>query len=175
MEVLLLPVLIIAFICAGLSSHVADAKGCDSVSWGLVGLLCGPLALLALAAMPDRRLRRYIRALAEKSDVELDSLGSEQPSDNPKNNTKTSKDDFQTWPNDSPKSVWRLFIKAVASNSIIDSERISLEHSDLEALNIVARDKNGNTVVEAIGNKGSEFGSTYGSTYWKLQYPTEQS
>jgi hypothetical protein len=171
MGALLFPVLIIAFICAGLSSHVADAKGCDSGSWGLAGLLLGPLALLALAAMPDRRLRRYIRALAEKSDVEFDSLGPEQTADNPKSIAKASKDDFQTWPSDSPKSVWRFFIKAVASNSIIDSKKISLEHSDLEALKIVARDKSGNIVVEAIGNKRSEFGSTY----WKLQYPTEQS
>jgi len=171
MGALLLPVLIIAFICAGLSSHVADAKGCDSGSWGLAGLLLGPLALLALAAMPDRRLRRYIRALAEKSDVEFDSLGHEQSADNPKSIANASKDDFQTWPSDSPKSVWRFFIKAVASNSIIDSKKISLEHSDLEVLKIVARDRNGNTVVEAIGNKRSEFGSTY----WKLRYPTEQS
>ena len=114
MGALLFPVLIIAFICAGLSSHVADAKGFDSGSWVLAGLLLGPLALLALAAMPDRRLRRYIRALAEKSDVEFDSLGPEQTADNPKSIAKASKDDFQTWPSDSPKSVWRFFIKAVA-------------------------------------------------------------
>ena len=108
MGALLFPVLIIAFICAGLSSHVADAKGCDSGSWGLAGLLLGPLALLALAAMPDRRLRRYIRALAEKSDVQYDSLGPEQFADSPKGIANVSKAEFQTWPSDSPKTIWKF-------------------------------------------------------------------
>lgn len=170
MEVLFVPILIIGIICGALSAHVADAKGCDSGGWGLVGFLCGPLALLALAAMPDRRLRRYIRALAEKSDVQFDSLGPEQLADNPKSIAKASKAELQTWPSDSPKTIWRFFIKAVASSSLIESNRISLEHSDIEPLKIIARDKNGNTVVEAIGEKPNEFGKTS----WKLQYPREQ-
>ena len=171
MEVLFVPILVIGIICAALSSHVADAKGCDSGGWGLVGFLCGPLALLALAAMPDRRLRRYIRALAEKSEVQFDSLGPEQFADNPKSIAKASMAQLQTWPSDSQKTIWRFFIKAVASRSLIESNRISLEHSDIEPLKIVARDNNGNTVVEAIGDKPNEFGKTN----WTLHYPNEQS
>lgn len=170
MEVLFVSILVIGIICGALSSHVADAKGCDSGGWGLVGFLCGPLALLALAAMPDRRLRRYIRALAEKSDVQFDSLGTEQPADRPKSIAKASKAEFETWPSDSPKTIWKFFIKAVASSSLIESNKISLEHSDIEPLKIVARDKNGNTVAEAIGEKSNEFGKTN----WKLDYPKEQ-
>jgi len=149
-----------------------------------VGFLCGPLALLALAAMPDRRLRRYIRALAEKSEVQFDSLGPEQFADSPKSNAlpmrplswpeliaKASKAEFQTWPSDSPKTIWKFFIKAVASNSLIESNRISWEHSDIEPLKIIAKDNNGNTVAEAIGEKPYEFGKTN----WKLHYPSEQS
>lgn len=171
MEVLFVPILIIGVICGALSAHVADAKGCDSGGWGLVGFLCGPLALLALAAMPDRRLRRYIRALAEKSDVQYDSLGPEQFADSPKGIANVSKAEFQTWPRDSPKTIWKFFIKAVASNSLIESNRISLEHSDIEPLKIIARDNNGNTVAEAIGEKPNEFGKTN----WNLHYPREQS
>jgi len=167
----LVPILVIGIICGALSAHVADAKGCDSGGWGLAGFLCGPLALLALAAMPDRRLRRYIRALAEKSDVQFESLGAEQPADNPKNIGAVFEDDFHTWPSDSPETIWRFFVKAVRSNSIIDSEIISRDHSDLEALSIIARDKYGKVVAKAIGNKNAEFGKTY----WKLQYPTEES
>jgi hypothetical protein len=170
MEVLFASILTIGIICGALSAHVADAKGCDSGSWGLVGFLCGPLALLALAAMPDRRLRRYLRALAEKSEVQFDSLGPEQFADNPKSIAKASKAEFQTWPSDSPKTIWRFFIKAVASNSSIESNRISIEHSDIEPLKIIARDKNGETIAEAIGEKPYEFGKTS----WKLHYPREQ-
>ena len=169
--VLFLPVLIIAAICAGLSAHVAEAKGCDSGNWGLAGFFFGPLALLALAAMPDRRLRRYIRALAEKSDVQSDALGPEQTEDSQKNMATASKADFQTWPTDSPKTIWRFFVKAVASNSLRISKRISIEHSDQEPLKIIARDVDRETIVEAIGDKPYEFGKTN----WKLNYPKKQS
>jgi hypothetical protein len=171
MEVIFVPILIIGIICGALSAHVADAKGCDSGGWGLVGFLCGPLALLALAAMPDRRLRRYIRALAEKNDVQFDSLGPEQFADSPKSISKNSKADFRTQQSDSSITIWKFFIKAVASNSLAESNRISLEHSDIEPLKIIARCNNGNTVVEAIGEKQYEFGETN----WKLNYPKEQS
>lgn len=39
-------------VCAGFSAFVAKQKNRDSVGWFFLGLLFGPIALLALAAIP---------------------------------------------------------------------------------------------------------------------------
>lgn len=44
---------------------LARAKGHEEVHWFLGGLLLGPLALLASIGLPDLKLRRYLRLLAE--------------------------------------------------------------------------------------------------------------
>lgn len=58
-------VLILGVICGLYSGVVAGAKGYDSAIWFIGGLLLGPLALLASVGLPDLKLRRYLRLLAE--------------------------------------------------------------------------------------------------------------
>lgn len=48
------------------ATNVAEAKGLDGFSWGLVGFFFGPIGLIAVAGMPDRRLRHYMRSIAIK-------------------------------------------------------------------------------------------------------------
>ncbi len=60
---LLLPLLWVA--CAAYSGQVASSKGHDPVPWALGGFLLGPLALLAAVGLPDLKLRKYLRLLAE--------------------------------------------------------------------------------------------------------------
>jgi hypothetical protein len=60
---LLLPLLWVA--CAAYSGQVASSKGHDAVPWALGGFLLGPLALLAAVGLPDLKLRKYLRLLAE--------------------------------------------------------------------------------------------------------------
>jgi hypothetical protein len=62
---LFIPLLVVATICALLCASVASAKDLSPV-WGLSGFLFGPLALIAVAGMPDRRQRMFLRFLAEK-------------------------------------------------------------------------------------------------------------
>lgn len=58
-----------AVICATFTGQVAKIKGYESSGWQLAGLLCGPLALIAIAGMPDKKMRDYVRAIAEQQGV----------------------------------------------------------------------------------------------------------
>ena len=51
-----------AFFCA----QVADEKGYSGIGWGFAGFIFGFCALIAVAGLPDRKLRRYIRLIGEK-------------------------------------------------------------------------------------------------------------
>ena len=62
---ILLPLLILGLVCGTYSSLVASAKGYEAPVWFFSGLLFGPLGLLASIGMPDLKLRRYLRLLAE--------------------------------------------------------------------------------------------------------------
>ena len=61
----LLPLLVVAVVCACYTSAVAESKGHDSTAWFCGGLFLGPLALLASVGLPDLKLRKYLRLLAE--------------------------------------------------------------------------------------------------------------
>jgi len=51
---------------ATVASNVAEAKGLDGSSWALVAFLFGPIGLIGVAGMPDKRLRSYMRSIAIK-------------------------------------------------------------------------------------------------------------
>lgn len=63
MEILLL--LLLGMACAAYSGQVASSKGHEAGPWTLGGFLLGPLALLAAVGLPDLKLRKYLRLLAE--------------------------------------------------------------------------------------------------------------
>lgn len=70
MEFLLLVIaILLGIVCAILTSRVADSKGWEASGWFIAGLLLGPLALLAVVGLPDKKLRQYVRALALKLDA----------------------------------------------------------------------------------------------------------
>ena len=63
-------VLVIVWFASGFyCGVVADAKGYDGTAWGLGGLFFGFIALIAVAGLPDRKLRRYIRQIGEKQNA----------------------------------------------------------------------------------------------------------
>ena len=67
-------VLIGSIVCAFLCSNVAKAKGYSSSSWFLAGLFFGVLALLAVAGLPNQKLTRYLRYIAEKQGITNEDL-----------------------------------------------------------------------------------------------------
>ena len=58
-----------AVICATFTGQVAKLKGYESSGWQVAGLLCGPLALIAIAGMPDMKMRDYVKAIAERQGI----------------------------------------------------------------------------------------------------------
>lgn len=75
MELIWLTVIFLGLVCALLSSSIANSKGWEGSSWGITGFLLGPLALLAVVGLPDKKLRKYLRAIAIKLDADI---GAEQ-------------------------------------------------------------------------------------------------
>ena len=57
--------LLLGVACACYSSHLAKSKGHAAGPWALGGLFLGPVALLAAIGLPDLKLQRYLRLLAE--------------------------------------------------------------------------------------------------------------
>ncbi len=60
-----------AVISAALSAWLAYAKGWDGKLWGIIGLLLGPLGLIASAGLPDQKLHQKLRYLEKygKEDI----------------------------------------------------------------------------------------------------------
>lgn len=54
-----------AVVCGLFTGTVAYEKGYESSGWFLGGALFGPFALLAAVGLPDLKLRKYLRLLAE--------------------------------------------------------------------------------------------------------------
>ena len=63
---LLIFAIFFAFFCSGIASQKGHAKSI----WLILGFLFGPIALVAIAGMPDRYLRNYIRALAAAEGID---------------------------------------------------------------------------------------------------------
>ena len=55
--------LIIGFFC----SNVAEEKGYSAIGWFIAGFLFSFAALIAVAGLPDKRSRKYLRQIAENS------------------------------------------------------------------------------------------------------------
>ena len=67
---LVIVILIIWIPTAFFTANVAGQKECNPILWFIGGFIFGPLALIAVAGMPDRRARKFLRRIAEKLDPE---------------------------------------------------------------------------------------------------------
>ena len=61
--------------CAIFCGTIAEDKGHSGIAWFWGGLLFGPIGLLAVVALSDRKLRRYIRLMAENQGVPKEAFG----------------------------------------------------------------------------------------------------
>ena len=64
--------LIIWIPCGIYAGVTADDKGHGAVSWFFGGLIFGPIALIAVAGLGDRKLRHYQKELAIKKQAPID-------------------------------------------------------------------------------------------------------
>ena len=61
---------LIVFFVAGLFvSNVAQEKGYNGFVWFLGGFLFSVIALIAVAGLPDKKLRKYIRQIGENQNA----------------------------------------------------------------------------------------------------------
>ena len=58
--------------CGIYAGVTADDKGHGAVSWFFGGLIFGPIALIAVAGLGDRKLRHYQKELAIKQEALTD-------------------------------------------------------------------------------------------------------
>ena len=61
--------------CAIFCGTISEDKGHNGIAWFWGGLLFGPIGLLAVAALGDRKLRRYIRLMAENQGMPKEAFG----------------------------------------------------------------------------------------------------
>ncbi len=76
--------LILWIACGFYCLVVAESKGHNGPAWLFGGFFFGFFALIAVAGLPDRKLRKYIRQIGEKQnaiepEVDLDKGSNEKP------------------------------------------------------------------------------------------------
>ena len=69
MELYILLFLILWLPAGFYAGEVAYQKGYNGTAWGIGGFFFGFMALIAVAGLPDRRLRKYIRQIGEKQNA----------------------------------------------------------------------------------------------------------
>ena len=57
------------------TTTIANSKDYNGLLWFIGGFLLGPIALISIAGMPDKKLKKYLRVITEI----LDEMSSEQP------------------------------------------------------------------------------------------------
>ena len=77
--------LIVAIASAFFCSNVAQAKGYSSSSWFFAGFFFGFFALIAVAGLPDKKLRKYLRQIGAKEQTINEEI---QPSEEKRVYTK---------------------------------------------------------------------------------------
>ena len=75
--------LLVTWVSCGLvAMSVANAKDCNGINWLLGGFLFGPIGVIGAAGLPDRKLRRTMRLMAEAQGVDVDGRGPNAPEGN---------------------------------------------------------------------------------------------
>lgn len=155
MEAFWVLLLVSAFICASLCEKVADSKGLMSGGWGAAGFLLGPLALIAVAGMPDKRLRRILLAIATHQGATITEEAEEIASVN-------ANDVFTTSYKASEDEIWSKTISALGDQL---GRSASRAHSQISTNTIIIKDQSGRIIARA-----SYAGNVFGSKQWKFRY-----
>lgn len=152
-----LSLIIVNLISGGFASHVAASKGYDSGSWFALGVLFGPIALLSLAAMPDRRLLRYVRAIAEKQGVELGPIDD----DNRGPDSPLGENEFIGEESDSKEQIWELVVARLSPDK---SATADFNSSWFYRNLITVRSSTGDQIARAIGTP-----QAFGKKRWRVE------
>ena len=110
------------------SAQVAHQKGYNGTDWGIGGFFFGTIALIAVAGLPDRRLRKYIRQIGEKQNaIPVGKESVEQSDELINDNTRIS----FSMPKDSTKEeIYKKLVDA------LDVEDFRLENYNVTSYNL---------------------------------------
>ena len=110
------------------SAQVAHQKGYNGTDWGIGGFFFGTIALIAVAGLPDRRLRKYIRQIGEKQNaIPVGKESVEQSDELINDNTRIS----FSMPKDSTKEeIYKKLVDA------LDVEDLRLENYNVTSYNL---------------------------------------
>ena len=75
MEYFLIAFLFIWIPIGFFTTTVANSKDYNGLTWFIGGFLFGPIALISIVGMPDKKSKKYLRVITEI----LDEMSSEQP------------------------------------------------------------------------------------------------
>ena len=94
-------ILVIAWIaCAFYCGAVADSKGHDYISWLFGGFFFGVFALIAVAGLDDKELKRYVRKINQVED-EVQNLNNKENDDwealDDEDQNFTNEERIKTW------------------------------------------------------------------------------
>ena len=68
MEYLLIAFFFIWIPIGFFTTTVANSKDYNGFAWFIGGVLFGPIALISIAGMPDKKSKKYLRLIAERVD-----------------------------------------------------------------------------------------------------------
>lgn len=138
---ILFGLLVVGATCAVLAGVVAEGKGLSSGSWALASFFVGPLGLLAVVGMPDKRLHSYIRALAEKQGVTDGDVGVALSRADWENfSLSLGPDEFMTKDNSNTEEIWAAVLERLDRNRKLEASR---ETSKLYKNLVIVRNKEG--------------------------------
>lgn len=98
MESFIFLVLVGATASAAFAAEVAEQKGFKSTSWAIAGFLFGPLALIAIAGMPDQKTRRMLKGIAQQHGIQTEEIEPTETKATWKSNAvigRTAEEDFR--------------------------------------------------------------------------------
>ena len=140
--------------CAFFSSNVAKAKGYSSSSWFFAGFFFGFFALIAVAGLPDKKLRKYLLQIGVKQEaIKRATLDDEEETAFSGN----QKIRFITEENDKEEETYKKLLSSITDNETKEKFIRKVEYTVLEKLpqsaNFYCQDKDKNYLLMLNGRK----------------------
>ena len=146
--------LIFAIASAFFCSNVAKAKGYSSSSWFFAGFFFGFFALIAVAGLPDKKLRKYLLQIGVKQEaIKRATLDDEEETAFSGN----QKIRFIAEENDKEEEIYKKLLSCITDNETKEKFIRKVEYTVLEKLpqsaNFYCQDKEKNYLLLLDGRK----------------------
>ena len=154
MEALFVLAVVIWLISGVFCGEVAEQKGYSRANWVFAGFLFGFIALIAVAGLPDRKLRKYLLQIGVKQDaIKRATLDDEED----KAFSGNQKIRFITEESDREEETYKKLLSCITDNETKERFIRKVEYTVLEKLpqsaNFYCQDKEKNYLLMLSGRK----------------------